>query len=154
MISGPAWKIRHIKNIRLMEDSFYWPLPFITEPNREYVIAAVNFYYQRQDLDWLIFVCCQGLESFANTRWKAVMIVYSILLLEIRVFPTDNRLFSSHFSRPFSRRRRRWDWSPAAAIGWDWVFLVTACLLLLVNKILITMIVWVTSSCSSTFVVL
>ena len=35
----------------------------------------------------------------------------SILLLEIRVFPTDNRLFSSHFSRPFSRRRRRWDWS-------------------------------------------
>ena len=61
-----------------MEDSFYWPLPFITEPNREYVIAAVNFYYQRQDLDWLIFVCCQGLESFANTRWKAVMIAYKV----------------------------------------------------------------------------
>jgi len=73
-----------------MEDSFYWPLPFITEPNREYVIAAVNLYYQRQDLDWLIFVCCRGLESFANTRLGSCD---DRLQSETGSFPTDNRFF-------------------------------------------------------------
>ena len=77
-----------------MEDSFYWPLPFITEPNREYVIAVVNFYYQRQDLDWLIFVCCRGLESFANTRLGSCDDhLQSVLLLETGSFPADKKFF-------------------------------------------------------------
>ena len=77
-----------------MADSFYWPLPFITEPNREYVIAAVNFYYQRQDLDWLIFVSCRGLESFANTRLRSCDDrLQSVLLLETGSSPTDKRFF-------------------------------------------------------------
>ena len=101
-----------------MEDSFYWPLPFITEPNREYVIAAVNFYYQRQDLDWLIFVCCRGLESFANTRLGSCDdLLQSILLSETGVFPTDNRLFLLIF-QPLQAKKKKMrlicDFSPAA----------------------------------------
>ena len=63
-----------------MEDSFYWPLPFITEPNREYVIAAVNFYYQRQDLDWLIFFPAEDLKVLQILGWEAVMIFYKVFI--------------------------------------------------------------------------
>ena len=55
-----------------------------------YVIGAVNFYCQCQDLDWLIFVCCHEFESFANTRLGSCDdLLQSILLSETGVFPTD-----------------------------------------------------------------